>query len=171
MNLKKTGLYLIVVLALLRFLIYPLHASIQEKKVVFGEWSESYRLKLQAQERQRGAQQKTVVEKGAVRPHLFDKGVSNTSIQTEILGWITNAAEKKGLAVLNFEMLDSMAGKNVTELPIVLRLKGRAESFIELLEMIEQNERVLSVRSMEITRSGVDQAFSLTLSAFRVEKG
>jgi hypothetical protein len=42
--------------------------------------------------------------------------------------------------------------------------------FIEVLEAIEQGERALSIISMEITKGERDQLFSLTISAFRLEK-
>jgi Tfp pilus assembly protein PilO len=169
-EIKRIGIYVIILLALIRFLIYPLHASIQEKKVLLGEWNENYRIKSQVFERQRGSQgMKIVVEKSALFNHLFDKGVSNSYVQSDVLEWIIKIAEKKGLTVLNFEMLEPILGKGVSEVPILVRLKGMPGSFIEILEAIEKGERTLSIRSMEITKSGQDQVFSLTISAFRVE--
>jgi hypothetical protein len=82
---------------------------------------------------------------------------------------VTNIAEKKGFTLVNFEMLEPIAGKGVSEVPILVRLKGMPGPFIEILEAIEKGKRALSIRSMEITKSGQDQVFSLTISAFRVE--
>ena len=169
-EIKRIGIYVIIILALIRFLIYPLHASLQEKKVLLGEWYENYRIKSQVFERQREGQGiKIVVEKNALFPHLYDKEGPNSYIQSDVLEWITKIAEKKGLTILNFEMLEPIVGKGVSELPILVRLKGAPGPFIEILEAIEKSERVLGIRSMEITKSGQDQLYSLTISAFRVE--
>jgi Tfp pilus assembly protein PilO len=169
-EIKRIGVYIIILLALIRFLIYPLNASLREKKVLLGEWSENYRLKAQVFDRQKeGRQEKIVVEKSALFSHLFDKGVSNSYIQSDVLEWITNIAEKKGLTIMNFEMLEPIAGKGVSEIPILVRLKGMPGPFIEILEAIEKGERALSIRSMEVNKMGQDQVFSLTISAFRVE--
>jgi len=162
------GIYIIVILALIRFLIYPLHASLQEKKVLLDERCESYRLKSRVFERQ-SQEKKISIEKSALFPHLYDKGISNSYIQSDILEWVIKLAEKKGLTVLNFEMLEPIAGKGVSELPILVRLKGMSGTFIEILEAIEKSKRALGIRAMEITKSGQDQVFSLTISAFKVE--
>jgi len=169
-EIKRIGIYFIIILALIRFLIYPLHASLREKKVLLEEWYENYRIKSQVFERQREGQGiKINVEKSVLFPHLFDKGVSNAYVQSDVLEWVTNIAEKKGFTLVNFEMLEPIAGKVVSEVPIVVRLKGMPGPFIEILEAIEKGGRVLSIRSMEITKSGQDQVYSLTISAFRVE--
>lgn len=171
MDIKKIGIYLIIILALVRFLIYPLHASLHNKRVLLDEWYESYRLKSQVQERQKRDQgEKALLGKDALLPYLYDKGILYSNIQSEIIEQIINIAGKKGLTVINFEMLEPGVGKGVSEVPVLVRLKGPPGAFIETLETIEKSEKALSVRSMEITKSGQDQVFSLTLSAFRLEK-
>ena len=169
-QIRVIGIYVIIILALLRFLIFPLHGSIEEKKIVLGEQEETYSLKYQVFERQRENQgEKTGVEKDTLLPHLYDRRTPNSHIQSDVLEQVTKLAEKKGLTVLNFEMLEPVAGKGISEVPILIRLRGQLGPFIELLETIERGEKVLSLRSMEISRGGQDQVFSLTISAFRVE--
>ena len=170
-DIKKIGIYLIIILALLRFLIYPLHASLQEKKVLLGEWYESYRLKSRVFEKQREDQgEKGIIERSALLPHLYDKGVSYSNIQVEVLEQLKKLAEKNGLTILNFEILEPIVGKGISELTILIRLKGQPGPFIEILKAIEKGEKALSVRSMEISRSDPDLNFSLTISSFRLEK-
>ena len=170
-QMKMIGIYIIVILILLRFLIYPLHAAIQEKKTLLRDLQETYQIKSQVQARQKRDQgEKTLLGKNALLPHLYDKGMIYSNMQSEIVEQIINIAGKKGLTVINFEMLEPMVGKGVSEVPILVRLKGSFGPFIETLETIEKSEKVLSVRSMEITKSGQDQVFSLTLSAFRLER-
>ena len=170
-DVKKIGIYLIIILALIRFLIYPLHASLQEKRILLGEWYESYRLKSQVQERQKRDQgEKTLLGKDALLLHLYDKGILYSNIQSEIIEQIIDIAGKKGLTVVNFEMLEPGVGKGLSEVPVLVRLKGPPGPFIETLETIEKGEKLLSIRSMEITGSAQDKSFSLTISAFRLER-
>ena len=169
-QIRVIGIYVIIILALLRFLIFPLHGSIQEKKIVLGEQQETYSLKYQVFERQReNPGEKSGVEKGALLPQLYDKGTSNSYIYSEVLEQVTKLAEKKGLTVVNFETLEPVAGKTIREVPILVRLRGQPGPFIEVLDAIKKSEKLLSIRSMEITKTGQDQFFSLTISAFRVE--
>ena len=170
-QIRVIGIYLVIILALLRLLIYPLHAALQDKKALLGEKRETYRLKYQVQERHRKDQApKTIIDKDALSPHLYDKGTSYSYIQIELLEKITKLAEKKGLTVSNFEMMETAAGKGISEVPILVRFRGGPGQFIETLETIEKGEKLLSVRSMEMSRSGKDQLFSLTISAFRLER-
>jgi len=173
-QIKVVGIYVIIILALLRFLIFPLHGTIQEKRAVLGEQQETYNLKYQVFERQRENQGvKTGRERGVqeevLLPHLYGKGVSNSYIYSDVLEQVTKLAEKKGLTVVSFETLEPVSGKNISEVPILVRLKGQPGPFIEVLDTIEKSGKVLSIRSMEITKVGQDQFFSLTISAFRVE--
>ncbi len=173
-QIRVIGIYVIIILALLRFLLFPLQGTIQEKKVLLGEQQETYSLKYQVFERQRESQREktgieTGVEKDALLPHLYDKGTSNSYIYSEVLEQVTKLAEKKGLTVVSFEMLEPVAGKNISEIPILVRLRGQPGPFIETLDTLKKSEKVLSIRSMEIAKTGQDQFFSLTISAFRVE--
>ena len=173
-QIRVIGIYVIIILALLRFLIFPLHGSIQEKKIVLGEQQETYNLKYQVFERQRENQgvkagKEPGVEKEVLLPHLYDKGISNSYIYSDVLEQVTKLAEKKGLTVVSFETLEPAAGKNVSEVPILVRLKGQPGPFIEVLDTVEKSGKVLSIRSTEISKSGQELVFSLTISAFRVE--
>lgn len=169
-QIRMIGIYIIIILALLRFLIFPLHGGIQEKKIVLGEQQETYSLKYQAFERQReNPGEKSGVEKGALLPQLYDKGTSSSYIYSEVLEQVTKLAEKRGLIVVNFEMLEPVAGKIISEIPILVRLRGQPGPFIEVLDTIKNGEKLLNIRSMEITKTGQDQFFSLTISAFRME--
>lgn len=171
MDLKKIGIYLIIILALVRFLIYPLHASLHQKRVLLDEWYESYRLKSQVQERQKRDQgEKALLSKDDLLPYLYDKGTLYSNIQSEIIEQIIKIAEEKGLTILNFEMLEPGAGKGVSEVPILVRMKGPPGALIGTLETLEKGEKALGVRSMEFARSGQDYNFSLTLFVFRLEK-
>lgn len=170
-DIKKMGLYLILLLALLRFLIYPLHDSLQEKRVLLDEWYENYRLKSRVFEKlKEGQTEKAAIERSTLLSHFYDQGVSSSYIQVEVLGQIQKLAEKNGLTLLNFEMLEPVVGKGVSEIPILIRLKGPPGPLIEILKAIEQGEKVLGIRSLEISRADPDLNFFLTLSSFRMEK-
>lgn len=170
-EIRVIGIYIIIILALLRFLIYPLHASLLEKKVLLGEWYESYRLKSRVFEKQRENQgEKGIIERSALLPDINDKGIPYSNMQVEVLERLQKLAEKNGLTILNFEILEPIVGKGISEVPILIRLRGQPGPFIEILKAIEKSERALSFRSMEITRSDPELNFSLTISSFRLEK-
>jgi len=169
-QMRVIGIYVIIILVLLRFVIFPLRTTIQDRRVVLDEQQEAYSLKYRLFERQRENQgEKSGVEKDALLPQLYEKRISNSSIYAEVLEQVTTLAEKRGLTVLNFEMLEPVAGKNISEVAILIRLKGQPGPFIEVLDALKKSEKVLSIKSMEITKDAQGQFFSLTISAFRLE--
>ena len=170
-NMKTIGFYLVIVLALVRFLIYPLQGSVKEKKVLLGELSERYRLKVLVSQRQEEAPtEKKIVDKSAVFPHLFDKGIKATQIQSDVLEQFIKMAEKNGLKVMNFEIMDPIIGKGLTELLVKIRLQGQPWSLLETIKAGEKEEKVLNLKSIEINRLGADLSYFLTYSVFRLEK-
>jgi hypothetical protein len=80
-------------------------------------------------------------------------------------------AEKKGTIVLDFEILEPVVGKNVSEAPVLIRLEGKILDFIDILKSIEQGDKALWVKSLEINKvAGQDMRYFLTVTAFRVEQ-
>jgi hypothetical protein len=169
---RVVGFYIVLILVLIRFLVYPLNVAVADKKISFAEQYESYKLKYQLLERQKGERQdsKAVVDKTALFPQLYEKGVGYSHIQADILEEFTKFVEAKGMTVLNFEMPEPVIGKDVSEVPVIIRIQAKPTGIIEIIEMIETNRRALRIKSTEISRSGQDFQFSLTISAFRVEK-
>lgn len=170
-TLRMVGLALLVVLALARFLVYPMHAAVAAKKVSLAEHYETYRLKYRLLDRQQGEQGiGSVVERTALFPHLYEKGVNYSHIQTDILEKVIKFVENKKMTLLNFELPEPVMGKNVSEVPVIVRFQGKPLDFVETIEMIEKDTMALRIKSTEINRTGKDFQYLLTLSAFRVEK-
>ena len=172
---RVIGLYIVILLALVRFLVYPLHGALAGKKAGLAEQYQSYSLKCRLLGRQEAEHRvkATVVDgtaKTSLSSFVYEKGVGHFDIQADIVDLIGKFTEKKGLVIVNFEFPEPVFGKNVTEIPVVLRLQGKMLDFIEALKIIENGERLLRVKAVEITNRGNDFNYSLTVTAFRVEK-
>jgi len=170
-SIRVIGIYIVIILAIVRFLIYPLQDTLREKKILLNEWYETYRIKAEAHGRQERDQRKMdILDRSLLFPHLYDKEVPISLIHSDILEQAIELAEKRGMTIINFEMLTPMIGKGWSEVPILIRFKGQMVPFIETLEVLQNSEKLLNVRSMEISASGQEQVFLLTLSAFRLER-
>lgn len=169
--LRIVGFYILVILALVRFLVYPLNATVAERKVSLAEQHESYKLKYRLMERQKGDQGgRTKVDKAVLLPHLYDKSIAYSHIQTDILEKVIKFAENKKMTLLNFELPEPAIGKNVSEVPVIVRFEGKPLDFMETVEMIEKDNTALRIKSTEINKTGKDYNYLLTICAFRVEK-
>ena len=165
------GIYVVVILALARLLVYPLHQAVAEKKLLLDERYNSYKIQYQLLERQRGERGgKIVVDKEVISRHLYDKGVRVSHIQADVLENFIKLADKKGVNILDFEVLEPVAGKNVSEVPVLVRLEGKPLECMDILKAVEQGDKVLRVKSVEINRAGQDLRLFLTMNAFRAEK-
>jgi Tfp pilus assembly protein PilO len=171
-RIRVAGIYIILILALLRFLVYPLHGAVATQKIVLDEQREAYRIKsnLLARQSAEPERAKPVADKSAVYPYMYEKEKSISSIQVDVLGSIIEYAQEKGLTVLNFELLDAVTGKNFSEVPVLVRLSGKPDGLMEMLKMVGSQKRALNVKNAEVIRSGQGLALFLTVSAFRMER-
>jgi len=169
---RVVGFYVILLLVLMRFMIYPLNTAVAEKKGNITEQYENYKLKYQILERQRDEKRsnRPVMDRTALFPKVYEKDIDYSHIQADILQEITKFVETKGMTVLNFEMQEPIIGKEVSEVPAIIRIQAKPSGIMQALEMIETNKRALRIKSVEINKSGQDFQVFLTIAAFRVEK-
>jgi Tfp pilus assembly protein PilO len=168
---KTIGVYIIIILALLRFLIYPLHAAVKNRRAVYADQQETYLLKsrlLQQARRTRDAGD-VVKDRDKVRFALYPRDARFSDIQAEMLTVITKYAEKDDVNVLGFEMPEVINSEKISEVPVVIRLSGNAESFVKFLKSIQENKKIFAVKVMDISESGEGMTFLVTVNAFRME--
>ena len=170
---KKIGLYLVVLLVILRFFVYPIHGAVERKKEALGELRESFRMKQQLLERKDRTPSvgSAVVTRDALVPYLYDSRSSYSQIQAEVIEDVMKLAEQKGMTVLNFEMPETTAGKRVSKVSVQIRLSGKPAAFNELLRNVAEAKKILSVESTEInTFGGQELSYMLVISTCRIEK-
>jgi len=167
---KTIGVYIIIILALLRFLIYPLHAVVKDRRAIFADQQETYLLKSRLLQQARQTRDAgDVKDPNKVRSSLYPRSARFSDIQTEMLTAIAKYAEKNGLNVLGFEMPEVASSEKISEVPVVIRLSGNTESFVKLLKSIQENNKILAVKAMDISVSGEGMTFLVTVNAFRME--
>ena len=170
---KMMGVYVIIILGLIRFIIYPLHDSVEKNKIIFNELYETCELKEQHFARRNLDQQKLLksrMDKETIAPYFYEKEMSFSSIHADILEGIIKVAEKKGLVVQNFEMLEPASGKTISEVPVLLRMSGKPLDMLAMLKIITAKGKIIQLKSLELNNKSGEIAFSMTLAAFRIEK-
>jgi len=170
---KAIGVYIIVILALVRFAIYPLQEFADKEKVIFTELSDAYELKARNLERKSSGgpkQAQAGVDKSQVMSYFYERATPFSEIQADVLQNIVSLSEKKGLAVQSFEMLEPVSGKLISEIPITIRLAGKPADILEVIQFVVSEKKLLSVKSLEMNKSGQELLLSLNLAAYRVEK-
>lgn len=171
-TLRKIGIYIVVILALLRLAAVSLGNSIDAKKEVIRENYDTYRAKAALIERYRNKGSGTVkipeAQKDAVLNRLYASGLKQENIQAEALKNLLKIAEKNRMDVVNFEILDIAHGRTVSEIPFVLRLKGQPKAMLEMLGEIEKSDKIFSIKIFEASKMGQDFTLNMTVSVFGV---
>lgn len=169
---KVIGLNVIIILAVMRFLIYPLHGAIKSTKNLLSDEVENYRVKQQllVKYQQAGVARPAAVNSPTIVPRLYEKGIPVAMIQAEVLESLLKKADLYRLTVQNYETPETGGGISVGVVPVIIRVQGPTEGFIEFLQAIQREKKALAVQSMEVRTIGDDTRYDLTIAAFRLLK-
>jgi hypothetical protein len=168
---KITGVYILSILLILKLAIVPLYNSVKSKKAVLNEYKETYKMRVLALERYKSEKKDIQPDTGgAALKAVYPKDANYTDIQSEILNKIIGAAEKKGMTVLTFELPDIVLAKKLSEVQVLIRIKGTLRMFNDLLKEMDGWDKTIKFKQFETARSGQDFVFTMLLSVFRIEK-
>jgi len=170
----KTLLVLFLfIIVMLKFLIAPLVHAVDDKKALLGMAIESYRsrsMTLRAYKATRSINAADEMNKNLLLKSVYEKRIPFIAIQVDVLQNLLDAAEKERLTVLNFEFPEVMPDKEISEVPVLVRLKGPHKAVIALLQAIEANRMALKCKQFEGQNSNQDFLISMLVTAFRMER-
>jgi hypothetical protein len=171
-KIRTIGIYLIIILALLRFMIYPLYTGVEKQKQILDEQQKNYSLKVRLlnQQQHGGTPLTPLVEKAELTPYLYEKTQSLTQIQLDVVNRLNVLAKEKGGELVRFEMLETIQRNTLSEAPVTLWFSGQPQVLMNILRVVETSGKTLDVKGMEISKGPKDFLLSLTLSAYRFEK-
>lgn len=169
-TLKNIGIYLILLLALLRFLVYPLHNTMEARKQILVEQKAAYTQKIRVWKRLCSRVATPPVRKDALAPCLYEKSSDITSIQLDVVARLSRVAREQGGEMMRFELLEGIPGKSLSEAPLTVWFEGSSQTLMEILQGLEATEKTLAIKEMAIDKRSHGFVLSLTLSAYRLER-
>lgn len=174
LRLKAVGLYFIAILVVIRFILLPLNSNVKNRETLLNEHIETYTTKAALLQKQGSADagrvQASPEEEKRVIESLYPVSYQYAVIQAEMLTALMKEAEKDGLSVSNFEMSEISSGEILSEVPVVLRLSGNAKDMLKYLKQLDRMPKKTDIKTIEISRNGDQYNFTLTFTAYRVEK-
>lgn len=166
-EIRKIAIYIIVILALVRFLILPQVYALKDKKELHNEVKETYQTRIKLLEK---SDSEDKPDKPTFKINeIYDKKTPYTEIQMEILENVLTIAEKEGLALINYELPDVSPSKVVTDVSVIVRLKGKPQAFNNLLLALKNNDKKIKFKQFETFKQADDNNFTFTLVTFRAE--
>lgn len=167
-ELTKIGIYIVIILVIIKFAVTTFSNKLKEKREILSETVHTYYLKKDIYEKKLAEIERSSKAPEAIN-FIYNKKYSYNSIRNTVLNWLIEEAERKGLSIVNFELPEIKKGKTLSEINVTLRLKGKIKPFIDLLEIVEQADKLILVKNTDILRTGQDFNMVLTVSFFRSE--
>jgi hypothetical protein len=170
-GIKIISIYILSMLLILKLAVVPLYNSVKGKKVVLNEYKETYKMRVLALERYKSGEKDIQPDTDAmVLKTVYPKDTNHPSIQSEIVSKTIDTAEKKGMTVLSYELPDIVLSKKLSEVQVLIRIKGTLKMFNDLLRDMEGWDKTIKFKQFETSRGGQDFVFTMLFSVFRIEK-
>jgi Tfp pilus assembly protein PilO len=172
-KLRLLGIYVIVILMVLRFFVVPYSHSLQSKKELLESLVETYQSNTQRisnLENQKKVQQEETLLQIQLDKDFYPKSMPYTIIQVNLLKKLIEKAAKNKLDFVNFELPEVNTGKNVSQIKVVLRLNGEPKDFVNFLGSLNKLNKKTDITSLQITKAMQNKfLYTITFAVYRIE--
>ncbi|MBF0463913.1 MAG: type 4a pilus biogenesis protein PilO [Nitrospirae bacterium] len=167
-RIRKIGFLLVALLTIARFGIVPLTTEVEKKKSVIEDYKVTYASKMELLKRYMSIDMNDYPEVNQELSQLvFPKESNKTSVQTDIVKFLTTTAEGRQLNVSNFQMVEGSEGSVITEVTVIIKLKGKPKKIIEFLREVQNHKPLVRIKNIELNQSGdTDYAAKIVASAY-----
>jgi len=167
-ELNKIGIYIVIALSIIVLVIKPLNAKLEYNKRQLHRLERAYTLKYRIYEERLMESKKPALAPKTLSL-LYSNNLTSNQIRNTVTQWLMDNAEKKGITVVNFEFPELKKGKQITEISVLIRFRGKIKPFLDYLEMVETSKKLILIRNLEISQSGQEFYMNVTFSFFRRE--
>lgn len=160
-------------LAFIKFVILPYESKIKEKKEVYAELVNAYIQKKEVYEKMKKLQLQKPEETPKEESFIFPKNSDPQEIQLLFSKELKEIAENQKLELLNFELPEPSSGKTITEIPVIIRVKGKPKDIISYLEELQKalikKKKVFKVSEAVLSGDRANVNLTLRISVFKTE--
>lgn len=171
--LKRLLLYVLMVLALIRFLLIPAKNSLNKERELF----ESYKHKLRQKELQLAKIQEIANKteqdlnnsSKLIPAHIYSREVDPFELQLRLLKDLLKVIQEKKLDLQSFSLPSISYGKTITEIPVELKFSGRPKDVFSLFDYLEKQEKRVYIKDCTISESFRRLFVSVTITVIKSE--
>ncbi|MBF0556144.1 MAG: hypothetical protein HQK96_16595, partial [Nitrospirae bacterium] len=150
-NLKKAGLYLLIVLSIARFAVVPVKTAVEKRTAVVEDYLSAYAAKSDLLQKYLAVDTKDDPEvNNELASLIYTKGSNRTAIQTEIVNLLTKSAEANALVVQNFQLIEGTEDAVLIEASVMVRVQGQIKQTYKFFKAVQDARPVLRIKSVEI---------------------
>lgn len=170
---KRFLFYVLIVLALVRFLLIPAKDLLTREREVFENYKHKlYQKQLQLakiQERYNQTEQNLNTSKKIIPDYIYSSEVDPFELQLRILKNILKVIQEKKLELQGFSLPSISYGKTITEIPIELRFSGRPKDVFSLLDYLEKQEKRIYIKDCSISETSRRLFVFMTITVIKSE--
>lgn len=171
---RKILFTLVLTLALIKFVLLPMHKSLTQQKELYNQYLAQYAQKRQLLERkiEEFSRYEVTAPTGNdtyLPSYLYPKEEDPLAIQLSLMKKLLSKLKEHRLELLSFELPHLSYGKNLTEIPINLRFKGKIKNVFDFFRDLEKEEKRIFIRDCTIYESARELTVNLMITTLKSE--
>ncbi|KJR40398.1 General secretion pathway M protein [Candidatus Magnetoovum chiemensis] len=164
---RNMGIFIIVVMSLIRLIALPLNHSIEKKQDILKETLNT----LSAKETLL-TKYKTLNENSTehfsykIDDLLYGSDVNKTALQTDFLNFVMRTAQESSLEVKSFVIEPSAETDMFTDVSVSIRCKGEPKNIMTLLTKLHNARPLISIRELRIDNKRDGYSSNITVTTY-----
>lgn len=169
---KKLGIYIIIILSILRFIIYPMNEKIKEDKSKLNSKLKDYMedIKLYTSKKIETPKEETKSSKISIE-NLHKSDEKAKDIQISIAKIVKKYAKKNNISLQSIEMPKPSKTKYIEQIDVKIRLSTQDPyKIFSLLQYLEAMPKYTIIRETQINAFGANVNFYFTITTYKLVK-
>lgn len=169
---KKLGIYIIIILSILRFIIYPMNEKIKEDKSKLNSKLKDYMedIKLYTSKKIETPKEETKSSKISIE-NLHKSDEKAKDIQISIAKIVKKYAKKNNISIQSIEMPKPSKTKYIEQIDVKIRLSTQDPyKIFSLLQYLEAMPKYTIIRETQINAFGANVNFYFTITTYKLVK-
>ena len=169
---KKLGIYIIIILSILRFIIYPMNEKIKEDKSKLNSKLKDYMedIKLYTSKKIETPKEETKSSKISIE-NLHKSDEKAKDIQISIAKIVKKYAKKNNISIQSIEMPKPSKTKYIEQIDVKIRLSTQDPyKIFSLFQYLEAMPKYTIIRETQINAFGANVNFYFTITTYKLVK-
>ncbi len=169
---KKLGIYIIIILSILRFVIYPMKEEIKKDKNHLNEKLQEYMedIKLYTSKKLKKPQQPVNTSHISIE-NLYTEGEKSKDIQISLAKTVKKYAKKNNIDIQSIEMPKPSKTKYIEQIDIKVRLSTQDPyKVFSLFQYLEAMPKYTIIRETQVNTFGQNVNFYFTITTYKLVK-
>lgn len=167
---KKLGIYLIIILSILRFVIYPMKEELKKDKERLNSKLQDYMEDIKLYTSKKIKQPRQNISNNQISiENLYDKNAKSKDIQISLAKLVKKYAKQNNISLQSIEMPKPSKTKYIEQIDIKVRLSTNDPyKVFSLFQYLEAMPKYTVIRETQVNIFGQNVNFYFTVSTYKL---